>query len=124
MKTGFKVKKFSGRPVRDLVFDKVAMSTLLRLSELELLPPLDNTVIEELQTYLRAGPARCSYGWKRKFKARYFKLLREDPRYFEYPLPREEALGFVNHLLAALKHRERYLRSKKRFLYTWLNNFN
>ena len=60
---GFKIKKSSGRPVRDLVFDKVAMSTLHFFFKHELLPPYENAILAELQSYLKAGPKSGSHGF-------------------------------------------------------------
>lgn len=45
---GVKTKKVSGRPVRNAMFDKLAMGSIKRLLDTEQLPYLDNIIIEEI----------------------------------------------------------------------------
>ena len=101
------------------MFDKVAMGSIKRLLDGDRLPKLDNIIIEEIQNFIGGNSSKNSYGWKRKFKKRFKRYKDSMPEYFDFPLPDNILSNFVGHMVASLKGKERYLRSKKPGLYKW-----
>ena len=81
----WKPKKTSGRPVKDLMFDKIAMGSLKCLMAAGRLPSFDNAIIEQMQKFMMGITNRKdgkSYGWKRKFRQRYFMNIQSSKYYF------------------------------------------
>ena len=62
--------------MKDLIFDKVAMSSIYKLINDGILPKYENSMIELIYAYLRGFEDEKSYGWQRKFKLRYFRNIR------------------------------------------------
>lgn len=121
----WKPKKTSGRPVKDLMFDKIAMGSLKCLMAAGRLPSFDNAIIEQMQKFMMGITNRKdgkSYGWKRKFRQRYFMNIQSSKYYFQHKLSDEYLDDFIENLREALNEKSRYLRRKKDVLYAWLDN--
>ena len=94
---GVKARTHSGRPVQNLVLDKVAMSSVYAMVNKGLLPHFDFLIAKQIAAYLDGeNEATRSEGWKRKFNARYKRFVgAKNYEYFSYPMPHENQVEFV-----------------------------
>lgn len=72
IESGIKARISSGRPVQNILLDKVAMSSIHAMVQNGLLPHFDFLIAKQIASYLDgSNEATRSEGWKRKFNARY-----------------------------------------------------
>lgn len=122
VQSGVKVRTSSGRPVQNILLDKVAMSSIYSMIQKGLLPHFDYLIAKQIAAYLDGeNESTRSEGWKRKFNARYKRLeASKSLDYFEYPIPEAYQLEFLEQFKQELHSKARYLSYKKKSLYSWL----
>ena len=59
----------------DIIFDKVAISTIFKIYSQRRLPEYDPTMANAIKLYLKGKDCLLSYGWLRKFSSRYLKKV-------------------------------------------------
>ena len=59
----------------DIIFDKVAISTIFKMYSQKRLPEYDPTMATAIKLYLKGKDSLHSYGWLRKFSSRYLKKV-------------------------------------------------
>ena len=76
--TGAKNKQ-SGRPVRNILFDKVAMSSLNTMIQYSMLPRYDCSMALAMKEYLIKSDQKILYskGWARKFSDRFNRFVQD-----------------------------------------------
>ncbi len=96
-----KLFQVEGRPVGNAFIDKVSMSSLAILLRREALPFYDSFFAITMVDYISAKKETKSYGWKRKYKHRFLKYMKEASAYYlSFPLPEPFLTGYISYAVS------------------------